>query len=83
MHSDEDERTHDTGLSISIMLFNSFQVMHHSFMELFKGHFKKKYFTRKYLIGARQIIWLAPNNHLARTKSFGLNQLMIWRAPNH
>ena len=51
--------------------------------ELLKGHLQKIYVKLKYLIGARQIIWLEPNNHLAQTKSFGLNQIIIWREPNH
>ena len=51
--------------------------------EVLKGHLQKIYFKWKYLIAARQIIWLEPNNHLARAKSFVLNQIIIWREPNH
>ena len=58
-------------------------IWYHLSTELFKGHLEKIYFNWKYLIGAHQIIWLAPNNDLARTKSFGLNQIIIWSEPNH
>ena len=58
-------------------------ILDHRVQSFLRDISKKYNLNWKYLIGSRQIIWLEPNNHLERTKSFGLNQIIIWLEPNN